>query len=526
MSLLSPGLAALLVLAAFCIATATLVTAAFLRSGRNRPASAPAPEAGFLFDGATLVDATVAGRRILDYAQRLGTDMDTLVAFLAPRFPDLAERVTACDEDETLQLLSSDAGARLTLCARDGRLRISLQDLSDDRDGLPDRFGFAALAEALDRLRPSADACASPVGRQGRQGRGRRANRAYHALAEEIAGNAADAGPLFAGVELSAARPGAAQRVSLTPPGGSAPRWFDCHVHLDGDGAVITALPADATVAAEASLREFVQTLTRTFAHLSVGLAVFDRGRALTVFNPALSDILGLAPEFLIAHPTLAQVLDRLRERQRMPGPKDYKGWRTQIHAREAAAADGRYCETWPLPDGRMIRVTGRPHPGGAVAFLFEDISAEITSTRRYRADLEIVQAVIDGLDEAIAVFSPAARLIFANRAYAALWDLPAGAAPGGESIVDATRRWQERCAPTPVWGDARDFAAAIGERSNWTAEARLSDGRQLSCRFETLPGGATLAAFLPQRAAATALPPSPDPVADEKPPVLASLGA
>lgn len=509
MTLLSLGYIAMLVVAAFCIAAAILLAAMMFRSAGPAPRRAPPPEIGFLFDGDRLVDATDAGRRLLDYAQRIGSDMETLVAFLAPRFPDLARRVADCGEDETLYLLSAGADARLRICARDGRLRLSLDYLDGDTADLPCRFVCDALTEALDRHRLIADAVPAPVWQQDREGRVVWANRACRELSGTVTAAQGGGGPPFRELDIPTGVQGGAQRLSLTRTEDEAQIWFDCHVRPAADGVTVTALPADATVRAESALRDFVQTLTRTFAHLSVGLAIFDNSRVLTVFNPALGDILGLPAEFLVSRPTLSQMLDRLRERRMIPEPKNYHSWRAQMHALEVAAADGRFAESWPMPDGRTVRVTGRPHPGGAVAFMFEDISDEIAATRRYRDELRVGQAVIEGLDEAIAVFTPGGRISLANRAYAELWDIADPAGLCGQSIFDASRRWQERCAPTPVWGDARDFAAAIGERTNWTAEVRLGDGRRLCCRFETLPGGATLAAFQPQKSPAV-LPDTP----------------
>jgi hypothetical protein len=41
----------------------------------------------------------------------------------------------------------------------------------------------------------------------------------------------------------------------------------------------------------------------------------------------------------------------------------------------EEEAASGLFEETWSLPGGQTYRVIGRPHPNGALAFMFEDIS-------------------------------------------------------------------------------------------------------------------------------------------------------
>ena len=68
--------------------------------------------------------------------------------------------------------------------------------------------------------------------------------------------------------------------------------------------------------------RDFVQTLTKTFAQLSVGLAIFDADRRPVLFNPALGDLSLLPADFLIARPTLFSFLDRLRDNRMIPEPK------------------------------------------------------------------------------------------------------------------------------------------------------------------------------------------------------------
>lgn len=68
--------------------------------------------------------------------------------------------------------------------------------------------------------------------------------------------------------------------------------------------------------------KNFVQTLTKTFATLSIGLVIFDRNRQLMLFNPALIDLTTLPADFLSARPNLLTVFDKLRDNQIMPEPK------------------------------------------------------------------------------------------------------------------------------------------------------------------------------------------------------------
>ena len=470
-----------------------------------------APEIAFLFDGETLVDASDAGQRLLDLTEPAESDITRLVKFLAPRFPDLFERVMGCDEAEDFELTSLDGHSVLHLSIGAERLRLTLQDHENSAPTpLLDRLSLTALDEELNRHRMLSDTTPFPVWRQSGDGKIRWANAEYRRLMDlldlkrptplcfppifeidsDIVGS--EFQPSRASLDLPSEQSGSGMKASQLRQS----HWYEFQVTRSAEELLVAAIPIDRVVKAEHSLQEFVQALTQTFAHLSVGLAIFSRGRELALFNPALSDMLELPAEFLITRPTLFQVFDRLRDQRLIPEPKNYAAWRRKMSDLEAAASGGAYSEMWSLVDGRTYRVTGRPHPQGAVAFLFEDISAEISLTRHFRAELQMSNAVIDGLDEAIAVFAPTGALVMSNTAYCKLWHVAAPSGAKDTSFLESSRNWQKACLPTPIWGDVRDFAATIGERVSWNGEVRMRNGRRLGCRFDALSGGYTLIGF------------------------------
>lgn len=274
-------------------------------------------------------------------------------------------------------------------------------------------------------------------------------------------------------------------------------RWFEVQGFRVQDEILYSATPIDMTVKAEVSLRNFVQTLTSTFAHLQVGLAIFDKRRQLVLFNPALTDLTTLEPEWLSARPSLSEVLDRLRDKNMLPEPKDYKEWRNRLTGLEKAASSGIFEETWALPTGQNYRILGRPHHDGGIALTFEDISSEVSLTRRFRSEIELGQTALDTLDEAIAVFSENSTLVLSNKAYAALWDVSENDGLLPVTILEATRQWQQACQPTPIWGDIRDFASTSQGRADWEDFARLQDsGKIVRCRVAPLAQGMTLVGF------------------------------
>ncbi len=297
-------------------------------------------------------------------------------------------------------------------------------------------------------------------------------------------------------------------RVAVHHRTGERTWWFECQAQQAGDGTMLRyAVYANPVVRAEDALRNFVQTLTQTFAHLTIGLAIFDRDRQLALFNPALSELTRLPPDWLSTRPTLYAVLDRLRDMRMMPEPKDYGSWRQRMADLEKAATDGTYEETWLLPTGQTYRVIGRPHPEGAVAFLFEDITAEVSLKRRFRFELELSQSVLDSLEQAVAVFSSSGRLVVSNAAYAGLWGVDPSTTLGEIGILESIRAWEAATEPCEAWARVHNFASRSNGRQVWTAQVCMPGDAagKLHCRFVPLARGATLCTFMPDTAAGRA---------------------
>ncbi len=500
-----------LIVASFCTALAVLVGYAFLarRSDRaGQGALDPADGVVFLFDDTDLVDASAAAREILAQTGPGGSAWGRLMAVLQPRFEDLRDLPAQVLEKGSVELVSADGTSRLVAGLRDGLLRIKLDDAQGDT-GTPqvDHTTLAAMRTELAAHRAVADKVPFPAWRENARGEITWANGAYLDLAE-IVQEPTDIAPWPPERLFAPAGDVPAERVKLPLPDEGTEKWFELYRAEVDEGVLYTALPIDDLVKAEANLSEFIATLTGTFAHLPIGLAVFDQDRKLSLFNPALTDLTMLPAEFLCGQPTLFAFLDRLRDRRMMPEPRDYKGWRQEISRLEEQASNGSYSATWFLPTGQTYRVTGQPHPGGALAFLFEDISSEMSLTHRFKAELEMGQAVLDGLDNAVAVFSAGGILTMSNAALARLWDTDPSTSMAEISVTDAATAWGRKCHPTPVWRQLCSFISEPGERKAWEAPVTLRDGRVLNCRFSPMVQGATMVTFAGVRGA-QAVPPS-----------------
>ncbi|MFW8633925.1 PAS-domain containing protein [Cribrihabitans pelagius] len=457
-------------------------------------------DAVFLFDDTTLIGWSSGARKFIgDQAENFSWAM--LRDQLARSYPGLPQSPGFLKDVGPLVLSgTATAESREAHCEWiDGVTRVQLR-----RSTLEEQN--KSLDQELTTLRAAVHQAPYPVWLQSDEGHVTWTNLAYDNLSQKIRGRDADfAEPLFADLEDPMAS-GKPERISIPLPETKKKLWYNISTTETEAGWLCHAVDVNAVVDAEVAQRNFVQTLAKTFAQLSIGLAIFDRNRQLVLFNPVLIDLTALPANFLSSRPNLLSFFDRLRDQRMMPEPKNYSSWRHQMADVLEAAAEGRYQETWSLPSGSVYKVSGRPHPDGAIAFLFEDITAEITLTRQFRSELEMGQSIMDQMDEAIAVFAGDGTMSFSNRAYHELWRMDPETSFAKVSIMDASRVWQDTCAPTPAWGEIRDFTAGGETREPWWCQVQLRDGTPLICKVSAIQNGATMVSFrLPEIAAAPA---------------------
>jgi PAS domain-containing protein len=454
----------------------------------------------FLFLNGRLIDATPSGNELLGDADPDDDDWLRLADVFSIRFPDFPREIPG-EGKLQLQSLRPDDLGMAEINAREGVVRVSIS--GDPPSSRADRHRTRTARIERDILREAVNLAPFPVWKCDAHGRILWSNTEYRRLASRAA--APEVGSVLSpGLPLPQDSAPQSSRVRMACRSNDTvnTRWFDVTVVRSGHQWLHYASDITPVVMAEIAQRNFVQTLTKTFAQLSIGLAIFDRNRSLALFNPALIELTSLSPEFLSGRPGLLAFFDCLRDRQVMPEPKDYASWRDQITELVDRAVDGRYQETWSISPGVTFRVTGRPHPDGAIAFLFEDISAEVSLTRGYRQQIEIGRAALDSLEQGIAIFSAPGALVFCNAAYRALWGIAPGDSLAEVTAIEATAHWQAGCSATPVWGEVRDFVGAFGPRSEWQSDVTRNDGSVLTCRCSPLGGGATLVEFAPAQIA------------------------
>jgi hypothetical protein len=126
-----------------------------------------------------------------------------------------------------------------------------------------------------------------------------------------------------------------------------------------------------------------------------------------------------------------------------MPKTKNNVRWREKLAILVAVSTEGTYTENWNLPSGATFRISMRPHPDGALAFFFEDVTAEISMSRRFTAELELHRELLNNLDGASAIFSISGELYHQNEAHAHLWDGLSNDPENRSTTQDASKLWQ-----------------------------------------------------------------------------------
>ncbi|MEM1343470.1 MAG: PAS-domain containing protein, partial [Pseudomonadota bacterium] len=312
-------------------------------------------------------------------------------------------------------------------------------------------------------------------------------------VAAMVARHPANAAPA---PSLGPRSPSLAVRLDIARPDGQRIPLQISEVATEEQGRLGFAVDASGALTAERSLTQFVQTMTETFAHLTVGLAIFDRDGALALFNPALVTLWQLDPTWLARKPHLREILDNLRAGRRIPDLRDYHDWRTRLLALLDDVGSADYEELWTLGDGTTIRVLARPHPQGSLAFVFDDVTERMRLEQRNRHMDDLIHSTLDCLGEGLAVFGANGTLRYVNAAFHEIWHTDETIMAPQTHVSDFCTLARGLTVDTDIWDRIATFATGEGAREVLTARITMGSGRILGGRFAPLPDGSTMAVF------------------------------
>ncbi len=262
-------------------------------------------------------------------------------------------------------------------------------------------------------------------------------------------------------------------------------------------GAGAMAFDVTAQEDAREELKRHVRAHDETLNHVADAVAIFGPDRKLTFYNTAFREMWDLDESFLLERPNHGQLLDRLRERRKLPARTNYAEWRAE-EISYYLDIDGVKEDMWSLPDNRSLSVTRQRHPMGGLLLLFKDITGELDLKTRYNAQIKTQESTLDNLHEAVVVFGSDGRLKLFNKAFETLWDISPGRLKDSPDYSDVIS------ACIPLFHDAETWEAiklsitdtSARSRQSSTGEMRRADGSLLTYLTHPLPDGNTLIAF------------------------------
>lgn len=263
-------------------------------------------------------------------------------------------------------------------------------------------------------------------------------------------------------------------------------------------GAAGFALDVTEGEESKAALKRFRQAHDETLNHMAEAVAIFDRSKRLVFYNRAFSTLFGVEEAFLNERPAHGALLDRLREKRRLPEQEDYSKWRdAELAQYEVEPGADNPDQLWPLPDGRVFRVARQRHPLGGVLLIFEDMTDQLALQARYNTLIKVQRATLDKLHEAVAVFGSDGRLKLRNAAFETLWALDPELLDNA-AFDEVAGACQALHADEDAWSElkARITDPGPDARQPVTGEIRRQDGKVLTFLTRPLPDGATLIAW------------------------------
>ncbi len=139
-----------------------------------------------------------------------------------------------------------------------------------------------------------------------------------------------------------------------------------------------------------------------------------------------------------------------------------------------------------------------QPHPLGGLLLLFSDMTGELRLKAQYNALIQVQQATLDKLNDAVAVFGSDGRLRLHNDAFARFWNVTITALDEAYDFDGVVELCVPRLHDQQFW---RELKGRVTDpdpsaRIPISGETKSSDDRIIAFQSRPLPDGATLVAF------------------------------
>jgi signal transduction histidine kinase len=244
---------------------------------------------------------------------------------------------------------------------------------------------------------------------------------------------------------------------------------------------------------ARTELGRHVQSQRDLADRMTAGTIQFDADRAVSFFNRPFAVMAQLDPEWLFERPEFDRVLERMRERNRLPEVRDFPVWKAERRA-WFTSAEEVIEEDWILADGDHLRIVAQPLPDGGLRMFLEDRTEQVRLASARDTLLRVRAATFDNLFEAISVFASDGRLYLWNRRFRDVWELEEerlSEHPRVDELIPAMAR--KLVNPTAAAQIREMVRHTTNERQAANGRISLTDGRHFEFAAVPLPDGNAL---------------------------------
>ncbi|HWA29948.1 MAG TPA: PAS-domain containing protein [Rhizomicrobium sp.] len=229
---------------------------------------------------------------------------------------------------------------------------------------------------------------------------------------------------------------------------------------------------------------------------LTLPIAVFNAEQRLIGYNSAYVKLWGMSENWLDSQPYEEEIIDRLRQVGRLPERRDFQAWK-RAHLTLFENARNQSEEIWHLPGGKSLSVQAQPHPNGGIIFLFEDVTEKLRLERTCNALTKVQNAVLNTMQDSVAIFGPDGRLKTYNDNFLKLTGAGRNELAAEPHVTELAKLGDTRLGSGGMWDIvlAGINSSAPEKYSDWTA-VKHAEASAIALSLTRLPDGTTMATF------------------------------
>lgn len=268
---------------------------------------------------------------------------------------------------------------------------------------------------------------------------------------------------------------------------------------VDTASAVTVGYATDVTMieAVQSELAALVAAHAEVLEMLGAAIAIYGPDRRLKFFNSAFLDLWRVESTALGSEPTMAEVLDMLRDRRRLPEYIDFPAFKQETDSLFHSLIDPKE-ELLHLPDERTLRMVVSPHPMGGLLFVYEDVTDRLALERSYNTSIAVQRETLNKLHEAVTVFGGDGRLKLWNPAAAEMWQLTDDDSTLDTHIGDLLEHTRKYFLPADDWDRRKQrLILSITEPEPRAGRLERVDGVVIDFNCVPLPDGGCLLGYI-----------------------------